>query len=89
MGNTQKATRDRLQAEFDNATLEAARYPILYEADATSASLRDSKRLTAQTAYRRDQETASEADRIHNTLAQQIKEAKAALDRSRNARLNK
>lgn len=84
--NTQTATRNRLQAEFDNATLEADRYQTLYEAGATSASLRDGKRLTAQTAYRRGQEAASEADRIRNTLTQQIKEAKAALDRSRNAR---
>ena len=84
--NTQKATRNRLQADFDNAQLEADRYQTLYSAGAASASLRDSKRLVAQTAYRRGQEAAAEADRIRNTLTQQIKEAKAALDRSQNAR---
>ncbi len=48
--NTQKATRFRLQADYDNAKLEADRYETLYTAGATSASLRDSKRLIAQTA---------------------------------------
>jgi HlyD family secretion protein len=84
--NTQKATRQRLQADYDNAKLEADRHQTLYESGAISASLRDSKRLMAQTAYRRGEEAASEAERARNTLAQQIKEAKAALDRSQNAR---
>lgn len=84
--NTQKATRFRLQADYDNAQLEADRYQTLYEAGATSASLRDSKRLAAQTAFRRGQEAAAEAERARNTLAQQIREAKAALERSQTAR---
>ena len=84
--NTQKATRQRLQADYDNAKLEADRYQTLYEAGATSASLRDSKRLAAQIAYRRGEEANSEAERSRNTLTQQIKEAKAALIRSQSAR---
>ncbi len=84
--NTQKATGFRLQADYDNAKLEADRYQTLYEAGATSASLRDSKRLVAQTAFRRGQEAAAEAERARNTLAQQIREAKAALARSQSAR---
>lgn len=84
--NTQKATGFRLQADYDNAKLEADRYQTLYEAGATSASLRDSKRLVAQTAFRRGQEAAAEAERARNTLAQQIREAKAALERSQSAR---
>ncbi len=84
--NTQKATGFRLQADYDNAKLEADRYETLYVAGATSASLRDSKRLTAQTAFRRGQEAAAEAERARNTLAQQIREAKAALARSQSAR---
>jgi HlyD family secretion protein len=84
--NTQKATRERLQAEYDNAKLEADRYDQLFTVGATSASLRDSKRLAAQTAFRKGEEAYSEAGRVRNTLNQQITEAKAALERSRNAR---
>jgi HlyD family secretion protein len=84
--NTQKATKERLLAEYENAKLEADRYEQLFTLGATSASLRDNKRLTAQIAYRKGQEAYSEAGRVRATLAQQITEAKAALDRSRNAR---
>jgi HlyD family secretion protein len=84
--NTQAATRERLIADYNNAMVEADRYEQLFKAGATSASLRDSKRLVAQTAYRRGQEAASEAERVRNTLAQQITEANAALERSQNAR---
>jgi HlyD family secretion protein len=84
--NTQKATKERLLAEYENANLEADRYEQLFTAGATSASLRDSKRLTAQTALRKGQEAYSEAGRVRASLGQQINEAKAALDRSRNAR---
>jgi HlyD family secretion protein len=84
--NTQAATRQRLQAEYDNAVQEADRYEKLFVAGATSASLRDSKRLTAQTALRKGEEAYAEANRVRNTLTQQITEAKAALDRSANSR---
>jgi HlyD family secretion protein len=84
--NTQKATRDRLQADYDNAKLEAERYQQLFAQGATSASLRDSKRLVGDIAYRRGQEAASESERIRNSLIQQITEANAALERSQNAR---
>jgi HlyD family secretion protein len=84
--NTQKATRERLLADYENAQSEADRYEQLFVAGATSASLRDSKRLVAQTAFRRGQEAYSEAERVRNTLRQQITEAKAARDRSANAR---
>jgi HlyD family secretion protein len=78
--NTQKATGFRLQADYDNAKLEADRYQVLYTAGATSASLRDSKYLAAQTALRRGQEAAAEAERQRNNLTQQIREANAALE---------
>ncbi len=84
--NTQVATRKRLQAEYDNAVQEADRYEQLFVAGATSASLRDNKRLAAQTALRKGEEAYSEANRVRNTLNQQITEAKAALDRSANSR---
>jgi multidrug resistance efflux pump len=76
--NTQKATRERLQAEYNNAQLEADRYDQLFADGATSASLRDSKRLAAQTALRKGEEADSEAQRVRNTLNQQITEAKFA-----------
>jgi HlyD family secretion protein len=84
--NTQKATRERLQADYENAQLEADRYDKLFQAGATSASLRDSKRLAAQMAGRRVQESDSEIQRQRATINQQITEAKAALARSQDAR---
>ncbi len=84
--NIQVATRLRLQADYDNAVQEADRYEQLFIAGATSASLRDSKRLAAQTALRKGEEAYAEANRVRNTLTQQITEARAALDRSKNAR---
>jgi HlyD family secretion protein len=86
VSTTRKATRERLIAEYDNAKLEADRYEQLYQAGATSASLRDSKRLTLQTTKRRLEEANSESDRTLNTLNQQLAEARAARSRSENAR---
>jgi HlyD family secretion protein len=86
--NTQKATGQRLRAAYETATAEADRYEQLYKAGATSASLRDSKRLEAQTALRQGQEAAASAERTRETLRQQITEAKAALARSQSARSN-
>lgn len=83
---TRKATTERLIAEYDNAKLEADRYEQLYQAGATSASLRDGKRLVLQTTQRRLEETQSESDRTLNTLSQQLAEARAARSRSQNAR---
>jgi HlyD family secretion protein len=84
--NTQKATRERLQADYENAQLEADRYTTLFQSGATSASLRDSKRLAAQMAGRRVQESDSEVQRQRDTITQQITEARAALDRAQAAR---
>jgi HlyD family secretion protein len=83
---TRKATRERLIAEYDNAKLEADRYDQLYQAGATSASLRDGKRLVLQTTQRRLEEAQSESDRTLDTLTQQLAEARAARSRSENAR---
>ncbi len=83
---TRKSTTERLIAEYDNAKLEADRYDQLYQAGATSASLRDSKRLVLQTTKRRLEEANSESDRTLDTLTQQLAEARAARDRSQNAR---
>ncbi|MFM2431422.1 MAG: hypothetical protein RLZZ511_2635 [Cyanobacteriota bacterium] len=84
--NTQKATRERLIVDYETAQAEADRYEQLFQAGATSASQRDSKRLAAQTAFRQGQEAAASAERTRETLRQQIKEAKAALARSQDAR---
>jgi HlyD family secretion protein len=84
--NTQVATRKRLQADYDNAVQEADRYEQLFVAGATSESLRDSKRLAAQTSLRKGEEAYAEANRVKNTLTEQIIEARAARDRSVSSR---
>ena len=83
---TRKATTERLIAEYDNAKLEADRYDQLFQAGATSASLRDSKLLVLKTTTRRLEEAQSEANRTFDTLTQQLAEARAARVRSGNAR---
>lgn len=83
---TRKATTERLIAEYDNAKVEADRYNQLFQAGATSASLRDSKLLVLKTTTRRLEEARSEANRTFDTLTQQLAEARAARVRSGNAR---
>jgi HlyD family secretion protein len=83
---TQKATGKRLLVAYQTAQAEADRYELLLQAGATSESLRDSKRLEAQTALRRGEEAAAEAEKVRNTLQQQLTEARAARDRAQAAR---
>jgi HlyD family secretion protein len=83
---TQASTKARLIADYKNAQVEADRHNQLYDVGAISASLRDSKRLAAEVAFRRGMEAQSEAERLRNTLGQQLKEARAALARSQSAK---
>lgn len=83
---TQASTRLRLIADVKNAQLEADRHDQLFQDGAVSASLRDSKRLAAEVALRRALEAQSEAERVRNTLRQQLNEARAALVRIQSAK---
>ena len=77
----QKTTVARWEAEVRNAAAENQRYQVLYEEGAISASQRDSKRLTLETAQKNLQEAQTQLIRIELTSQQQIKEAAATLDR--------
>jgi len=74
---TQKATIARLEAELQNAKLEDRRYQQLYQEGAVSASLRDAKRLTADTVRESLNEARAGLNRIRLPLQQQIAEARA------------
>ncbi|MEA5515192.1 ABC exporter membrane fusion protein [Nodularia sp. UHCC 0506] len=77
----QKTTIARLKAEVGNAKAENQRYQELYQEGAISASQRDNKRLTLETAQKNLQEAQTQLIRIELTSQQQIKEAIATLDR--------
>ncbi|WP_414551571.1 ABC exporter membrane fusion protein [Anabaena sp. CCY 0017] len=77
----QKTTVARWEAEVRNAAAENQRYQVLYQEGAISASQRDSKRLTLETAQKNLQEAQTHLIRIELTSQQQIKEAAATLDR--------
>ncbi|GAX34293.1 ABC exporter membrane fusion protein [Nodularia sp. NIES-3585] len=76
----QETTVARLQAEVRNAAAEEQRYQGLYEAGAISASQRDSKRLTLETAQKNLQAAQAQLTRTQLTSQQQIKAAIATLD---------
>ncbi|MFH7026306.1 MAG: ABC exporter membrane fusion protein [Heteroscytonema crispum UTEX LB 1556] len=76
----QVATIARLQAELRNATAEDKRYQALYQEGAISASMRDSKRLKAETTQKNLQEAQVVLNRKKSASQQQIKEATATLD---------
>ena len=78
---TQMATIDRVQAEVQNAEVEAKRYETLYQQGATSASLRDSKVLAMNTAKRSLQEAQAVLNRTQTTRSPELNSAKATLDR--------
>lgn len=61
--NTQSAAIARLEAELANAKSEAGRYQQLYDQGAVSESLRDSKRLVAQTVQTQLQEAQAALER--------------------------
>ncbi|AFY53582.1 ABC exporter membrane fusion protein, DevB family [Rivularia sp. PCC 7116] len=77
----QKATIAKLQAEIDNANVEYQRYQKLFNQGAVSNSLRDSKRLTLQTAKQQLNQARANLDRIEASRKQQLSEARANLNR--------
>jgi HlyD family secretion protein len=76
----QEAAIARLEAELQNAELEAERYQVLYTDGAVSASLRDSKQLTADTVRQQLNEAQVNLSRIQRSRQQQVSEAQATLD---------
>ncbi|MFS0513831.1 ABC exporter membrane fusion protein [Nostoc sp. UIC 10607] len=78
--NTQVATIERFQAEVRNAQAEDERYQQLYQKGAISASQRDNKRLSLETAQKSLQEAQAQLNRTQSTSQQQVKEATATLD---------
>jgi HlyD family secretion protein len=75
----QAATVARLQSELQNAQTEYRRYQSLYREGAVSASERDSKQLTLDTAQRSVQEAKATLNRIHSTSPQELNKARATL----------
>jgi HlyD family secretion protein len=76
----QEATIARLAAELRNAELEDWRYQNLQTEGAVSASLRDNKQLTTNTARQRLHEAQAQLHRIQRSRRQQVAEAQATLD---------
>lgn len=77
----QAATIARLQSQLQNAETEYARYQSLYQEGAISASNRDSKRLTLETAQKNLQEAQAVLSRIRATSPAQLNQARANLER--------
>jgi HlyD family secretion protein len=77
----QAATVTRLASELRNAETEYQRYQSLYQQGAISASQRDSKRLSLDTARGNLQEAQAVQARLRSTSPQQLNQAKANLDR--------
>lgn len=78
--SAQKATIARLQAELNNAQSEYQRNQNLYQEGAISASSRDSKRLTWETAQQQLAEAQANLKRIISSGQEQINAAKATLN---------
>lgn len=76
----QTATVARMQAELDNAQVEYQRYQTLYQDGAVSASQRDSRYLTLETAKKQLAEAQANLNRIESAQQEQIAQAKATLD---------
>jgi HlyD family secretion protein len=77
----QTAMVARMQAELNNAQVEYQRYQSLYQDGAISASARDSKYLTLETAKKQLAEAQANLNRIKSAQQEQIAEAKATLDK--------
>lgn len=75
----QQAVIARLEAELRNAEFEDRRYQLLQAEGAVSASLRDSKQLTADTVRQQLNEAQAELSRIQRSRQEQIAEAQATL----------
>lgn len=76
----QAAKVTRIEAELQNAEAEYQRYATLYREGAVSASDRDGKRLTLQTAQRSLQEAQAELNRTRATKLPELNQARANLD---------
>lgn len=79
--DAQEATVARLQSELRNAETEFGRYESLYQQGAISASDRDSRRLTLETAQKNVQEAEAVLARIRSTSPAQLNQAQANLAR--------
>ncbi|WP_414576961.1 ABC exporter membrane fusion protein [Anabaena sp. CCY 9402-a] len=75
------ATVKRLEAEVRNAEIEYQRYQYLQKTGAVSASMRDSKKLTLETAQERLQEAVANRTQTSETLKERLKQAKATLEK--------
>lgn len=78
--NGQQATVTRLEAELSNAESDYQRYESLHQDGAISASERDSRGLTLETAQRNLQNARAELDRLQTTRSPELNAARAALD---------
>ncbi len=76
----QEATVARLEAELKNAQVEYQRYQKLSAEGAISASERDSKELTFETAQKQLEEAKANLTRISTATKEQLEEAKATLE---------
>jgi HlyD family secretion protein len=79
--NAQEATVARLESQLENAKTEFNRYETLYQSGVISASQRDSKRLTLETAQKSLQEAREVLSRIRSTSPAELNQAKANLAR--------
>ncbi|NEO29789.1 MAG: ABC exporter membrane fusion protein [Symploca sp. SIO3C6] len=77
----QSATVARLEAELKNAHIEYQRYEKLHTEGAISASQRDSRQLTFETAQRQLEQAQANLQRIEIAQQEQIREAQATLER--------
>ncbi|MBD2568899.1 ABC exporter membrane fusion protein [Anabaena lutea] len=75
------ATVKRLEAEVKNAELEYQRYQSLQSEGAVSASIRDTKKLTLETAQASLREAIANQSQTSETLREKLKQAKATLNR--------
>lgn len=76
----QEATIARVRAELNNAKSEYQRNQSLYQEGAISASNRDSKRLTFQSAQQQLAEAQANLRRIRSSGQEQVNAAKATLN---------
>lgn len=71
----------KLEAEVKNAELEFQRYEFLEKQGAISTSLKDGKRLTLDVSRQQLAEAKANRRQAAETIAKQVKEAEATLDR--------
>jgi HlyD family secretion protein len=75
----QVATVDRMKSTLQNAQVEYDRYQSLFQAGGISASDRDSKRLTLETAQKNLQEAQAVLQRLRSTSPSEVNKARATL----------